>query len=107
MGDRLRKARETAGLDQAELAELMGISRASVTNAEKGHHGVRKIVLNAWALATGVPVSWLETGVEGEPEDPRPKVRHQGLEPRTRCLSVVPDLSVSPAQDGWSHGYAA
>lgn len=63
VGDRLRKAREVTGLDQRQFAERLGVSRQTITNAEKGHVAVRRITLNAWALATGVSVAWLETGV--------------------------------------------
>ena len=63
VADRLRKARETAEYDQVKLAELMGVSRETVSNYERGRTKPRKIVLNAWALATGVPVTWLRDGV--------------------------------------------
>lgn len=59
---RLRIARENARLDQTALAGLIGIAKTSVSNAESGRHQPRKIVLNAWAMATGVPVTWLATG---------------------------------------------
>ena len=59
---RLRIAREHAGLDQGQIAELMGVSRNTISNAETGAVTVRKIVINAWALACGVPVAWLLTG---------------------------------------------
>ncbi|WP_405472347.1 helix-turn-helix domain-containing protein [Paenarthrobacter ilicis] len=62
VADRLRKAREHTGLDQLEFAEELGVSRATVSNNERGVVSPRKIVLKAWALRTGVPVSWLETG---------------------------------------------
>lgn len=61
-GDRLRKARELTGMKQREFGELIGVSHQTVTNAEKQHRSVRKITLNAWAMATGVPLEWLETG---------------------------------------------
>lgn len=70
MRHRLRIAREAAGLEQADLAGLMGVSRNTVGNAESGKTDPRKIVLNAWALATGVPVSWLERGESPQPERP-------------------------------------
>lgn len=69
VGDRLRKAREHAGLKQQELADAIGIARGSVTNYESDKHPPRKIVLNAWAMATGVSPVWLETG-EGQPGAP-------------------------------------
>lgn len=56
VADRLRKAREWAGVEQAELAERMGVSRGTVSNAETGRRAVRLITLKAWALETGVPV---------------------------------------------------
>lgn len=67
---RLRIAREHAGLEQDELAERIGVSRNTVGNAEKGRVQPRKITLNAWALATGVPVSWIEGNSQKRPSDP-------------------------------------
>lgn len=61
---RLRIAREFAGLEQDQLAESIGISRNSVGNAEKGRVKPRPITINAWALACGVPRSWILTGEE-------------------------------------------
>lgn len=61
---RLRIAREYAELEQDELAELIGVSRNTIGNAEKGRVQPRRITLNAWALACGVPVSWLIAGGE-------------------------------------------
>ncbi|QEA10812.1 immunity repressor [Mycobacterium phage Weirdo19] len=92
---RLRIAREEAGLEQVELAERMGVSRNVISNAESGRTVPRKIVFNAWALATGVPVSWLERGVgdvppgEGGPEGGG-EVRPEGFEPPTFCLGARP-----------------
>ncbi|MEV7972852.1 helix-turn-helix transcriptional regulator [Cellulomonas sp. NPDC089187] len=84
--DRLRKAREHAGFGSGEFADMLGVSRNTVGNYESGRIAPKKAMLSAWSLATGVPVSWLQTG-----ESPRPAgpdggsvVRHQGLEPRTR-----------------------
>lgn len=62
MGDRLRKAREDAGLSQAELAEQIGISRNTVGNAELGERTPLNVTLRAWAAVTAVPLEWLETG---------------------------------------------
>lgn len=59
---RLRIAREFAGLDLGQLAERMGVSRNTVSNYEHGNTAPRKIVLNAWALACGVSLDWIQTG---------------------------------------------
>lgn len=61
-GDRLRKARELTEMNQREFAKRIGVSHQTVTNAEKDHREVRKITINAWSLATRIPVEWLETG---------------------------------------------
>lgn len=62
---RLRIAREYADLEQDELANIIGVSRNTIGNSEKGRVQPRRITLNAWALACGVPVSWLITGFAG------------------------------------------
>ncbi|WP_082156361.1 helix-turn-helix domain-containing protein [Cellulomonas sp. A375-1] len=67
IGDRLRKAREAAGVSTAEFAEAIGVSRNTVTNYERGHVEPRPGALRLWALRTGVPLAWLQTG-----ENPRP-----------------------------------
>ena len=68
MGDRLRKAREHTGMTTREFADHIGVSQKTINNAEADKHGVRKIVLNAWSLATGVSVEWLKDGtVSGGP----------------------------------------
>lgn len=68
---RLRIAREYARLEQEELAKLIGVSRTTIGNAETGRVTPRRITLNAWALACGVPVSWLITGELSQEDDPR------------------------------------
>lgn len=62
VGDRCRKAREDRGYGSAEFATLIGVSRNTIGNVESGRVQPRKIVLNAWALVTGVPLEWLRDG---------------------------------------------
>lgn len=69
VGDRLRKAREVAGYSQLDLAERVGIGRRSVTNYESGTQTPKRPVLVSWALATGVPLPWILTGIESEHGD--------------------------------------
>lgn len=68
MADRLRKARETAGLEQDALAKELGVSRNTVSSYERGKVAPRRPVLIAWALRTGVPLAWLMHGVDGGPQ---------------------------------------
>jgi transcriptional regulator with XRE-family HTH domain len=69
--DRLRRAREITGLDQAAFAAELGISRTSVSNAETGTRKPIRVTLRAWALRTGVPLVWLETGEVPAPSGPQ------------------------------------
>lgn len=57
--DRLRKAREYAGLEQGQLGELIGLKRTTVGNYERGVTEPRWPVLLAWALACQVDLDWL------------------------------------------------
>lgn len=66
-GDRLRKARETTGLDQERFAAQLGVSRGTVSNYERNATTRRRpIVLRAWSLATGVSLEWLEHGAAAQ-----------------------------------------
>jgi transcriptional regulator with XRE-family HTH domain len=65
---RLYIARDRAGLDQTELATMMGVTRSTISNAETGTGTPRRTTLNAWALACGVPVSWIING--DDPDGP-------------------------------------
>jgi transcriptional regulator with XRE-family HTH domain len=62
VADRLRKARETAGLDQSEFAARAEISRTTIINYEHGRRVPRAVYLRAWSIASGVDLRWLTTG---------------------------------------------
>jgi transcriptional regulator with XRE-family HTH domain len=68
LADRLRKAREEAGLEQGELAQLAGLSRATISAAENGHRRPAKATIAMWALATGVSRDWLAGESEANPD---------------------------------------
>lgn len=69
-GDRLRKAREKMGLDQGPFAAVLGVSRGTVSAYERDEiERVKPIVMEMWALKTGVSLLWLETG-EGSSHTP-------------------------------------
>lgn len=85
--DRLRKARELTGLGQEEFAELAGISRATIGNAESGRKVPHKSTMKLWAQAAGVDFYWLVNGYEKSPspegEGLSEVVRPKGFEPPT------------------------
>lgn len=51
-------ARESRGLSQTELAELINISQGKLSKAEKGEQSIDEDVLNKLAYATSYPVSF-------------------------------------------------
>jgi transcriptional regulator with XRE-family HTH domain len=62
LGNRLRDSREWRGLEQAQMAEELGIGRSTVSNYERGITPATKLVINAWAVVCQVDVEWLKTG---------------------------------------------
>jgi transcriptional regulator with XRE-family HTH domain len=60
--DRLRLARELKNFEQVDIAAELGISRATVSNYERGVTMPGKLVINAWAVVCDVDVEWLKTG---------------------------------------------
>lgn len=65
-GWRMRIARENAGLDQGQLAELTGIARNTISNYEKGQTTrPNKAFVRLIAAALNVNQTWLETGEAG------------------------------------------
>lgn len=94
LGDRLRKARQVTGMTTREFAAHIGVSQATVTNAENDNNKVRVITLRAWALATGVPVAWLETGNAPRPDD-GPGGVSEGLLPHLDSNQEPSDIQLS------------
>jgi transcriptional regulator with XRE-family HTH domain len=65
IADRLRVSREHSGMDQRQFAERTGISRATISNYERGISKPRWPQIVAWALATGFDPLWLRDGQAG------------------------------------------
>lgn len=59
LGDRLRKAREDAGIKQDEMARRLAKSRGAVSGWESDLHRPDVLAIRAWAHESGVPVWWL------------------------------------------------
>lgn len=100
---RLRIAREFAGYEQEELAELIGVARNTVGNAELGRVKPRRITLRAWAFHCAVPLSWIEGGdalphpPSGPPNTERagPEARIVEIPRRSRVVVVDDDGSIN------------
>ena len=65
LGDRLRKARDHAGLSVQEMADDLGVSRTTISKYEHdatGKRGVPRMAILRYADVSGVPVEWIEDG---------------------------------------------
>lgn len=62
LADRMRKALRTAGVGSTEIADYLGVARATVSNWINGHVTPSKQTLRLWAMRTGVSFDWLQTG---------------------------------------------
>jgi transcriptional regulator with XRE-family HTH domain len=60
LGDRLRKARRTAGLSVDVMAHELGVTDRTVQNYESDRTPPKRSALLAYAQLTGVPLWWLE-----------------------------------------------
>lgn len=58
----MRKALDVAGVGVQDMADYLGVSRQSVSKWINGRGLVDRRTTIAWALRTGVPLVWLETG---------------------------------------------
>jgi SOS-response transcriptional repressor LexA len=72
MGDRIRRRRIELGLTQEQVAELVGVSKASVSSWESQAHSLRGSNLLALARALKTTPSWIQYGGMKDAEDGPP-----------------------------------
>lgn len=60
--DRLRKSLRVSGMGVSQIAAVLGVDRNTVSNYLGGRTNPTRPTLTTWAIATGVPLSWLLTG---------------------------------------------
>jgi transcriptional regulator with XRE-family HTH domain len=63
-GQRLRYAREQAGLKQSDLAEMLGIARSTIANWENDDHLPAPIYRREIARIVDVETDFLDTGIQ-------------------------------------------
>ena len=68
--DRLGKALDAAGISNNEMAEYLGVSRNTISNYISGRTDPKREVMLLWAMRTGAPLAWLETGDWPSIDDP-------------------------------------
>lgn len=71
LGDRMRLALRHAGIGVEAIADELGYTRQAVGNWLNNRAIPRRPVLLLWAMRTGVPIEWLETGEapDGSPDN--------------------------------------
>lgn len=60
--DRMKKTLPWSGTSVGDIAEYLGVTRETVSRWVNGKIVPSRQTLRLWALRTGVPFEWLETG---------------------------------------------
>lgn len=61
LGDRLRKAREHAGVSRDQMAVRLGVTPGAISHWERDRQRPKDLVdtVERWSTETGVPAAWL------------------------------------------------
>jgi len=62
IGERIKVARKSLGLSQADLAARIGVSQPAIANWESGVHDPRRLALAKLADVLEAPLDWLAAG---------------------------------------------
>lgn len=111
VADYLRSLRVSAGLQQAELAELLGLARSTISQIETGKRGTSMQVMEAWARICGGKIEFLL------PDEKKVSTNLGGLDDQRRKLvkelsdvvGQVPDPLVEDLLDrveAWKRRYS-
>lgn len=68
--DWLAKALDASGVTSAEMADYLGVSRNTISNYINGRTEPKLQTLRLWAMRTGVPLSFLVSGVLADDSGP-------------------------------------
>lgn len=96
LAQRLRTAREHAGLSQGQVAKLLGMHRPTVSEIEANRRKVSAEELSDFARIYEVSVSWLTSSAEDEVDDrvrlaarDLSKLKPEDLEKVLRLLATI------------------
>ena len=65
MHERIKELRKSLNLTQDEFGDRLGVVKSSISNIEKGRHGITDQMIKLMVKEFGVSENWLRTG-EGE-----------------------------------------
>lgn len=68
LADRLRRALRVSGVGVQDMAEYLGVGRNTVSTWINGRIVPSRAMLRLFALRTGFPLEWLETGAAPSPD---------------------------------------
>lgn len=89
LADRMRRALRVSHVGVQDMAEYLGVARNTVGTWINGHIQPSTQTIRLWALRTGVPFEWLQTGkVSAAPIRPG-GISNGYLPRRRRHLSVI------------------
>ena len=93
IGERIRQARKSRGLSQADLARRIGVTQPAIANWESGVHDPRRLTLAKLADALESPLDWLAAGDRSVAESDK----HASAAYIRRPLRHVPVISLRAA----------
>jgi transcriptional regulator with XRE-family HTH domain len=93
IGDRIRQARKSKGLNQSDLAIRVGVSQPAIANWESGVHDPRRLTLAKLADALEAPLDWLAAGDRSSSESDK----HAAAAYIRRPVRHVPVISIRAA----------
>lgn len=95
LADRMRKTLRHTGISVQQMADYLGVSRNTVGSWINGHTPPDRRTILLWAMRTGVPVEWLETGQVPTTPDGEGSSLMQPTEPYVlrRHLTVMHDIA--------------
>lgn len=69
VAERLREAREAAGLSQGQVAKKIGMHRPTISEIEAGRRKISAEELDTFANLYGVSIEWIVSGTSGNTEE--------------------------------------
>ena len=93
IGERIKQARKSHGLSQADLAHRVGVSQPAIANWETGIHDPRRLMLAKLAEVLEAPLDWFAAGDRSVVESDK----HAGAAYIRRPLQHVPVISFRSA----------
>lgn len=94
LAERITKAREEKGLNQAELAALIGVAPSNVSRWEADRYKPNRDTLVRIAGATGCDLGWLITGREPAPPPPSLPTDEQTVLKMYRALRLTEEQAI-------------